>query len=207
MSRRAPTLAAVAVAALLLAACGPRFDLPDQATGQQAARAAGDATSEPARLATPAAPPTPATGDATTAADPDATPAAEPEPADAAPAPAPNPPEPDEPETRDDDEDAFPLDVVVEPACVAHGDPIAATIRTVAHAELSMIVAYADGQPHGQMGFADADADGIYVWRWMIPAQAPAGEGTVLVMSVSPDGERADTETAPFDVAGPEGCP
>jgi hypothetical protein len=44
------------------------------------------------------------------------------------------------------------------------------------------------------------------VWRWVVAPDAPPGAATVLVMSISPDGERGDTATGEFRVADERGC-
>lgn len=107
----------------------------------------------------------------------------------------------------DDTRQAVPIDLTVTPSCVAVGQTVAAHIATVPDAELTLAVGYADGKPHGQMGFARADDAGEHVWRWVIGPDVPPGEATVLVMSVTPEGDAADTERAPFTVAPSGGCP
>jgi hypothetical protein len=97
------------------------------------------------------------------------------------------------------------IEVSVEPMCVSMGESVAATIAAAPQSHLTLFVSYADGRPHGQMAFASANSNGIYVWRWVVAPTVPPGEALVFAAANYHEDSRATT-TEPFLVAGMEGC-
>jgi hypothetical protein len=98
----------------------------------------------------------------------------------------------------------LPLDVTVDPACTRKGATLAVSIRTVSAAALGLVLSYSDGDPHGGMHIDDANGAGTYVWRVLVPPNAPPGEGNVLVSSSN--GKESAARQVRFAVAGPKGC-
>lgn len=95
------------------------------------------------------------------------------------------------------------------PVCATHGGTIEVRITTAPGATLGLAAAFADHQPHGAMGFGEAGADGGYVWRVVVPADAPVGEATAVVGAdlVGEGGDRRSGHAAvPFRVSGIGGC-
>ena len=95
------------------------------------------------------------------------------------------------------------------PTCAAAGDVIEVAIRTSPGATLGLAVAYADHQAHGAMGFGEAAADGTYVWRIPVAADAPAGAARALVgAELVADGgaRRAGQAHVPFTVGRVGSC-
>ena len=99
---------------------------------------------------------------------------------------------------------ALPLEVAVDPGCVAMAGVVAVTITTVPDAALAMVIGYADGQPHGAMHIDDADGSGGFVWRVIVPPDAPQGSANVLVSSSN--GTESAARQVTFAVAGRTGC-
>lgn len=101
-------------------------------------------------------------------------------------------------------EEQMPLEVSIEPPCGSAGTAMRAEITTSPAAQLSVMVTYADGKNYGQWGFFRADPRGRFTYPWVVPAQAPPGEGNFLVAGT--DARRGGRGIWPFRVAAPGGC-
>lgn len=102
---------------------------------------------------------------------------------------------------------AFAVSAAVVPACVTPGSAFEVRMTSASHARLSMIVAYADSQPHGAMGFGDTDRAGTFSWPLVAPPDTPAGPATVLVGAQPAQGGDSASTRAPFVVASAGRCP
>lgn len=98
----------------------------------------------------------------------------------------------------------LPLKIRIEPPCAQRGSSMTATIESIAHAQVSVVVAYNDGHSHETYHLGQTDSDGKLVYTWVVHPQAAEGEG-VLLAAVG-DGERSATGSKNFTVAGPDGC-
>ena len=98
----------------------------------------------------------------------------------------------------------LPLDIELNPPCARRGSVLAVSIRTVSAAALGLALSYSDGNPHGAMHIDDASSEGSYVWRILVPPEAPSGAASVLVSSSN--GKEAAARQVRFVVAGAKGC-
>lgn len=95
------------------------------------------------------------------------------------------------------------------PTCVLVGGAVEVAIVTEPGATLGLAAMYADHDAHGAMGFGEADAGGRYVWRLVVPADAPSGQAVAVIGAdrTGPDGTRRTGHVlAPFTVAEVAGC-
>lgn len=200
--RRWIALVVVSALALLAAGCGSRVDHEPRST---AAAWADDGQAAPVEAA----------DDADVRREdpsPEAAVAAPVEPSEAAPQPAPAVEEPAPAGLQDGEFARGPREselvtVAVEPACVRPGDAVSATITTDPGMHLTLVVSYADGNPHGQFAFAEAGADGSYVWRWVVTPTVPPGEALAYVAATRQDNGQRDWATDTFTVVAPtEDC-
>jgi len=182
---------------LLLTACGSRVDLDSLQDASATPSADPSAAVSPDGPAPSQATPEPPKDESAPAGSTQAE--------GSEPAPAPDEQLPEDIGRPNDDPRAVPIHLTVEPSCVAVGEEVTVTIETVPRAELTYAVGYSDGRPHGQMGFARTDDQGVNVWRWTVAPDVPPGPATVLVQAVSEDGERGDSAVARFSVADAQG--
>lgn len=188
MTRRRMALFASMVMMLLASGCG-----------ENPVRPGGLASASPTSGPAPSAPPAP---EATTAA-PAGEVAANGTRKDSAASPSAG-----GPNSADPAETASPaaLEVTVVPACVRPGSAFEVRMISPPRARLSMIIGYSDDQPHGAMGFGDADAQGLFVWSVVAPADVPPGQAKVLVGMQAEDGGDSGSAAVPFEVARSRGC-
>lgn len=85
--------------------------------------------------------------------------------------------------------------------CAIAGQPMTVKIQADPRAGLSMVVGYSDSQPHGNYGFGDTDDSGAYTWAFVVGADAPTGEATVLVAAKAWDGSKGGSGKATFTVS------
>jgi hypothetical protein len=98
------------------------------------------------------------------------------------------------------------VDAVATPSCATAGETVSVAVRTRRAATVGFAATFADAASHGAMGFGEAADDGTFVWRLVVPVDAPAGGATALI-GVETAGDRQTGRTvAPFTVAGPGGC-
>lgn len=100
----------------------------------------------------------------------------------------------------------FRYELKVTPSCVEVGDKVVATIKTRPNNHVTVVAQYSDGQPHKAMTMDKSNAAGIFVYEWTVPEDAPHGDGTVVTESYDEATVSVGNETAPFRVAGDEGC-
>ncbi len=103
----------------------------------------------------------------------------------------------------------FPIEIAVEPACVAPGGTVTVTVDTVPRSGVLYLAYYADdrsgatepfGAGYGGNGGGYADESGTFVESWDVTEQAPAGPGRLQVLTLADDGE----EFVDFAVAEPD---
>lgn len=72
------------------------------------------------------------------------------------------------------------FEVKLVPDCSSQGLPMRAEISTTPGAAITLAVVYKDGQTYGQFGTFRANADGLLVYPWTVPASVPNGLGRFL---------------------------
>lgn len=100
----------------------------------------------------------------------------------------------------------LPFKLSVDPECGRVGDRMTARVRTLPGTHLSLAVVYADGQARRTWYAGPVDPKGELVFPWVVPPDAPPGNGKVMVAALGPDRKQATAATARFRVAGGEGC-
>lgn len=98
------------------------------------------------------------------------------------------------------------FDLTVDPACTTRLKQMAATVRAVPGAYVSMVVAYSDGESYGTMYAGPMLPDGTFVLRWTVPADAATGTGHVLAAAHDPAQKTSGRNVAEFVVKGGAGC-
>lgn len=208
MTRRLATLVAVSAIALLASGCGAKPVRPGElasaspASGPASASASslpGAAGRADGQTSSPPSPPVSASESATPAPGEVATGGT-----NRASAPTPS----SAPGGADQAAQNSPaaVEVTVVPACVRPGSTFEVRMTSQARARLSMIIGYADNQPYGAMGFGDADAQGVFVWSVVAPAEVPSGQAKVLVGVQAEDGADSGSAVEPFEVAPSGTC-
>lgn len=94
------------------------------------------------------------------------------------------------------------FEVKVTPACGTKGTTMTAEVKLPPGSHLSLMVMYSDGSNKGEMFAGPAAPDGSFLYPWVIPADAPKGEGKVFVAAVDPATDKSGTNGAPFRVGG-----
>lgn len=101
----------------------------------------------------------------------------------------------------------FPLSLALSPSCARPGQVITATVRTLRGAHIALMAVYADGSSSEAGRYVGpVGPDGSLRFPWTVPPKAPAGEGRVLLVAGHEQRNRSQQVSAPFLVAGPEGC-
>lgn len=94
----------------------------------------------------------------------------------------------------------------VDPECGSVGEAMAATVKTVPNAAVSLMVVFPDGESYGTHYVGRSNGDGSLRFRWVVPPQAPPGNGRVLATAGVEDGSEATTGSAIFRIAQTAGC-
>ena len=108
--------------------------------------------------------------------------------------------------TANVDRGDFLFDLGVTPACSPRLADMAATIRAVPGAYVSMIVAYSDGQSYGTMYAGPVQDDGTFVLKWKVPAAAATGTGHVLASGRDPAKNTSGQNVVEFTVVEGTKC-
>lgn len=108
----------------------------------------------------------------------------------------------------------FPVEIALEPTCVAPGGTTTLTVDTVPRSGVLYLAYFSDGKSgaseawggggYGGNGGGYADESGTFVESWTITEETPAGPGRLRVLTLGDDGE----EFVDFAVAKPgeENC-
>lgn len=80
--------------------------------------------------------------------------------------------------------------------CVKRAQIITVTIETVPKGFLTIVATYADNNPRESYALAEASPKGRYDWKWVVPPDAPIGNGLFLV---SVKDEQRTGESRPDD--------
>jgi hypothetical protein len=105
--------------------------------------------------------------------------------------------------------------VTIADQCVRPAEIVTAEIYGPRNAGLTMVVGFSDNDSHGIIGAAKTDPFGRFTWRFPVPLDAPPGWALALVNATGRDWneftgeggtEGGGTGSAPFQVAGPNGC-
>lgn len=104
----------------------------------------------------------------------------------------------------------FPVEIALEPDCVAPGETFTVTVDTVPRSGVLYLAYFSDGKSgaseawggggYGGNGGGYSDESGTFVESWTITEETPAGPGRLRVLTLADDGE----EFVDFAVAGPD---
>lgn len=102
----------------------------------------------------------------------------------------------------DDDDDRYglrkpyQLDVDITPEdCATRGTGAVVHVDTIAHANITLVVVYSDGQPHGNTILGNTGATGTFSWPFNVSPEAPDGQAD-LIVNVGPTDASNETESA-----------
>lgn len=101
----------------------------------------------------------------------------------------------------------LPFKLSISPKCGSVGDKMTASVKTLPGTHLSLAVVYADGYSRNTWYAGPVDPQGRLVFPWVVPRDAPPGNGRVMVAAVGPDRKQVTEATALFRVVAKGGCP
>lgn len=84
----------------------------------------------------------------------------------------------------------FPLEVTITPDdCATRGTVATVTVDAIADAAVTLLMAYSDGDPHGNAITGQTGPSGRFNWAFVVPPTAPDGQADLLVNVTSNDGQ------------------
>lgn len=77
--------------------------------------------------------------------------------------------------------------MTVEPKCVHRSGAVRVSFHTATEADIAYFATYYETRKDDPWGLSQADAQGNYVWTFMVAADAPYGEATVMAGGRHPE--------------------
>lgn len=85
----------------------------------------------------------------------------------------------------------FPLEARITPNdCAERGAVATVTVDAITDAAVTLLMAYSDGDPHGNAITGQTGPSGRFNWGFVVPPSAPDGQADLLVNVTSNDGQR-----------------